>query len=38
MLLALPAVLLLPGAFLVSVGAQLFAPFVFVDLAFAAFF
>jgi hypothetical protein len=30
--------LLLPGAFLVAVGAQLFTPFVFVNFAFAAFF
>jgi hypothetical protein len=30
--------LLLPGAFLVAVGAQLFAPFMFVDFAFATFF
>jgi len=30
--------LLLPGAFFVAVGAQLFAAFVFVDFAFAAFF
>jgi hypothetical protein len=29
--------LLLPGAFLVAIGAQLFAAFMFVDLAFAAF-
>jgi hypothetical protein len=30
--------LFLPGAFLVAVGAQLLAPFMFVDLALAAFF
>jgi hypothetical protein len=30
--------LLLPGAFLVAVGAQLFAPFMFVNFAFATFF
>jgi hypothetical protein len=29
--------LLLPGAFFVPVGAQLFAPFVFVNFAFATF-
>jgi hypothetical protein len=29
--------LLLPGAFFVAISAQLFAAFVFVDLAFAAF-
>jgi hypothetical protein len=30
--------LLLPGAFLVAVGAQLFAPFMFVNFALATFF
>jgi len=34
--LAAPA-LFLPGAFFVAVGAQLFAPFMFVDFAFATF-
>jgi hypothetical protein len=29
--------LLLPGAFLMPIGAKLFAPFMFVDLAFATF-
>jgi hypothetical protein len=29
--------LLLPGALLVAVGAELFAPFMFVDLRFASF-
>jgi hypothetical protein len=29
--------LFLPGAFLVAIGAELFAPFMFVDLAFASF-
>jgi hypothetical protein len=29
--------LLLPGAFLVAVGAQLFAPFMFIYFAFATF-
>jgi hypothetical protein len=30
--------LLLPGAFLVAIGAKLLAPFVFVDFGFPAFF
>jgi hypothetical protein len=30
--------LFLPGAFLVAVGAQLFAPFMFIYFAFTAFF
>jgi hypothetical protein len=30
--------LFLPGALLMAVGAQLFAPLMFVDLAFTAFF
>jgi hypothetical protein len=30
--------LLLPGALLVAVGAELFAPFVFIDFRFATFF
>jgi hypothetical protein len=30
--------LLLPGAFLVAIGAELFAALVFVNFAFAAFF
>jgi hypothetical protein len=30
--------LLLPGAFLVAIGAQLFAPFMFINFAFATFF
>jgi len=30
--------LLLPGAFLVTMGAKLLAPFVFVDFRFATFF
>jgi hypothetical protein len=30
--------LLLPRAFLVAIGAQLFAPFVFVDFCFSTFF
>ena len=29
--------LLLPGALLVAIGAELFAPFMFVDFAFATF-
>jgi hypothetical protein len=32
-----PPKLLLPGALLVPIGAQFLAPFMFVDLAFAAF-
>jgi hypothetical protein len=34
----LPPGLFLPGAFFVAVGAQLFAPFMFVNFAFATFF
>jgi hypothetical protein len=30
--------LLLPGAFFMAVGAQLFAPFMFINFAFATFF
>jgi len=30
--------LLLPGAFLVAIGAQLLAPFVLIDFGFPAFF
>jgi hypothetical protein len=30
--------LLLPGAFLVAIGAQLFTPFMFINFTFAAFF
>ena len=35
---ARPAGLLLPGALLVTMGAELLAPFVFVDFRFAPFF
>jgi hypothetical protein len=30
--------LFLPGAFFVAIGAQLFAPFMFINFAFATFF
>jgi hypothetical protein len=30
--------LLLPGAFFVAIGAQFFAPFMFINFAFATFF
>jgi hypothetical protein len=30
--------LLLPGALLVTIGAKLFAPFMFIDLGFSPFF
>jgi hypothetical protein len=30
--------LFLPGAFFVAVGAQLFAPFMFIDFSFTPFF
>jgi hypothetical protein len=33
-----PESLLLPGAFFVAIGAELFAPFVLVDFRFASFF
>jgi hypothetical protein len=33
-----PQLLLLPGPFLVTVGAQLLAPFVFINFALASFF
>ena len=33
-----PKRLLLPGAFFVAIGAELFAPFVLVDFRFASFF
>jgi len=35
---ARPAGLLLPGALLVTMGAELLAPFVFIDFCFAPFF